>query len=77
MRSASITDLTYLDNAATTFPKPDVMHDAVHEFYKNYGVNPGRIPGGRRGRDKGVFQTRALRFYSHTKKVSRRMRAGK
>jgi cysteine desulfurase family protein len=35
-------ELIYLDNAATTFPKPDVMHDAVHDFYKNYGVNPGR-----------------------------------
>lgn len=35
-------ELIYLDNAATTFPKPDVTHDAVHDFYKNYGVNPGR-----------------------------------
>ena len=34
--------LIYLDNAATTFPKPDAMHEAVHNFYKNYGVNPGR-----------------------------------
>jgi cysteine desulfurase family protein len=34
--------IIYLDNAATTFPKPDVMHEAVHDFYKNYGVNPGR-----------------------------------
>jgi cysteine desulfurase/selenocysteine lyase len=34
--------LFYLDNAATTFPKPDVTHDAVHDFYKNAGVNPGR-----------------------------------
>jgi len=34
--------LIYLDNAATSFPKPDVMHDTVHEFYKNNGVNPGR-----------------------------------
>ncbi len=37
-----MTDLIYLDNAATTFPKPDVMHDAVRDFYKNCGVNPGR-----------------------------------
>lgn len=35
-------ELIYLDNAATTFPKPDVMHDAVLDFYKNCGVNPGR-----------------------------------
>lgn len=32
----------YLDNAATTFPKPDVMHRTMHDFYRDYGVNPGR-----------------------------------
>jgi cysteine desulfurase/selenocysteine lyase len=37
-----MTGLVYLDNAATTFPKPDVTHEAVHDFYKNAGVNPGR-----------------------------------
>ena len=35
-------ELIYLDNAATTFPKPDVMHDAVRDFYRKNGVNPGR-----------------------------------
>jgi len=35
-------EIIYLDNAATTFPKPDVMHDAVRNFYKTNGVNPGR-----------------------------------
>lgn len=34
--------LIYLDNAATSFPKPDVMHDAVRDFYSSTGVNPGR-----------------------------------
>ncbi|MCX6646903.1 MAG: aminotransferase class V-fold PLP-dependent enzyme [bacterium] len=34
--------IIYLDNAATTFPKPDVVHDAVREFYSTKGVNPGR-----------------------------------
>jgi len=34
--------LIYLDNAATSFPKPDEVHDAVHDFYRKYGVNPGR-----------------------------------
>lgn len=34
--------LIYLDNAATSFPKPDVMHDTVHDFYRANGVNPGR-----------------------------------
>jgi len=35
-------NLIYLDNAATTFPKPGVMHDAVRDFYSSAGVNPGR-----------------------------------
>ncbi len=35
-------ELIYLDNAATSFPKPDVMHDTVRDFYRNNGVNPGR-----------------------------------
>ena len=35
-------DLVYLDNAATSFPKPDSVHDAVRSFYSHYGVNPGR-----------------------------------
>jgi cysteine desulfurase/selenocysteine lyase len=34
--------LIYLDHAATSFPKPDCVHDAVREFYSRYGVNPGR-----------------------------------
>lgn len=32
----------YLDNAATTFPKPDAVHDAMSQFYRENGVNPGR-----------------------------------
>jgi cysteine desulfurase family protein len=35
-------NLVYLDNAATSFPKPDSVHDAVRAFYSQYGVNPGR-----------------------------------
>ncbi|UCF33746.1 MAG: aminotransferase class V-fold PLP-dependent enzyme, partial [Phycisphaerales bacterium] len=35
-------ELIYLDNAATTFPKPDRVHDAARDFYCKYGVNPGR-----------------------------------
>lgn len=34
--------LIYLDNAATSFPKPECVHEAVHEFYSRCGVNPGR-----------------------------------
>ncbi len=35
-------DLIYFDNAATSFPKPDVVHDTVRDFYRENGVNPGR-----------------------------------
>lgn len=35
-------ELIYLDNAATSFPKPNIVHETAHDFYKNYGVNPGR-----------------------------------
>jgi cysteine desulfurase/selenocysteine lyase len=34
--------LIYLDNSATTFPKPDVVHDFMYDFYRHHGVNPGR-----------------------------------
>lgn len=35
-------DLIYLDNGATTFPKPQEVHDFMYEFYQKHGVNPGR-----------------------------------
>jgi cysteine desulfurase family protein len=34
--------MIYLDNSATTFPKPDVVYDFMHSFYRNHGVSPGR-----------------------------------
>jgi cysteine desulfurase family protein len=34
--------LIYLDNAATTFPKPKVVYDYMNDFYQRHGVNPGR-----------------------------------
>ena len=34
--------MIYLDNAATTYPKPDKVYDAVIDCMKNYGANPGR-----------------------------------
>ena len=35
-------EIIYLDNAATSFPKPDIVHDTVRDFYSKSGVNPGR-----------------------------------
>jgi len=35
-------EIIYLDNAATSFPKPQIVHDTVRDFYSSNGVNPGR-----------------------------------
>ncbi len=35
-------EILYLDNAATTFPKPSVVHDTARDFYLKSGVKPGR-----------------------------------
>lgn len=32
----------YLDNAATTFPKPQEVYDKIYSIMTNYGGNPGR-----------------------------------
>jgi cysteine desulfurase / selenocysteine lyase len=34
--------LIYLDNGATSFPKPEEVYEFMDHFYRNYGVNPGR-----------------------------------
>lgn len=34
--------IIYLDNAATTFPKPEVVYQAMDHFYRNFGGNAGR-----------------------------------
>jgi cysteine desulfurase / selenocysteine lyase len=34
--------LIYLDNSATSFPKPDIVYDFMVDFYRTKGVNPGR-----------------------------------
>ncbi len=35
-------DLIYLDNASTSFPKPEETYVFMDRFYRRYGVNPGR-----------------------------------
>ena len=37
-----MSELIYLDNSATTFPKPDVVYTYMCDFYRKHGVNPGR-----------------------------------
>jgi cysteine desulfurase family protein len=34
--------LIYLDNGATSFPKPNEVYESMDRFYRNFGVNPGR-----------------------------------
>jgi len=35
-------DHYYFDNAATTWPKPEVVYTTMDTFFRRYGVNPGR-----------------------------------
>jgi len=35
-------EFIYLDNAATTFPKPESVYTSMDQFYRRAGVNPGR-----------------------------------
>lgn len=35
-------EVVYLDNAATTFPKPKEVYDYMIDMYKNHGINAGR-----------------------------------
>lgn len=34
--------MIYLDNAATSFPKPPSVHEGATKFMQNFGANPGR-----------------------------------
>ncbi len=37
-----MSELIYLDNGATSFPKPEAVYSYMDHFYRNFGVNPGR-----------------------------------
>ena len=53
--------IIYLDNAATTFPKPECVYQAADEFYRRFGGNAGRgaNPLSRKGVEL-IAETRAL-----------------
>lgn len=34
--------IIYLDNGATSYPKPEEVYQFMDHFYRHYGVNPGR-----------------------------------
>lgn len=37
-----MSNMIYLDNGATSFPKPEEVYKFMDDFYRNFGVNPGR-----------------------------------
>lgn len=53
--------MIYLDNAATTFPKPEEVYEEVMRCMKEYGANPGRS-GHRLALEAGrvIYDTREL-----------------
>lgn len=34
--------MAYFDNAATTYPKPEIVYNFMNDFYRNYGFSVGR-----------------------------------
>lgn len=35
-------ELIYLDNGATSFPKPESVYTYMDSFHRSHGVSPGR-----------------------------------
>ena len=36
--------MIYMDNAATSWPKPDIVYDTILRTMKYYGANPLVVP---------------------------------
>lgn len=54
-------EVVYLDNAATTFPKPNEVYDYMIDMYKDYGVNAGRgIGSSEKSVDNIIRDTRQM-----------------
>ncbi len=68
--------IIYLDNAATTWPKPESVYSAMVESYRRLGVNPGRS-----GYDKAIeagdflhaLRRRLTRFFGGDEDVPERL----
>jgi len=59
-------DIIYLDNGATTWPKPEIVHEKMSKFYRDFGVNPGRSGYDRAIEEESVVQqcrTRLSNFF--------------
>lgn len=63
----------YFDNAATTFPKPEIVYDFMNSYYRTNGVNIGRGKYAMASGAKGIVdETRLLLlklFHCENKKV--------
>lgn len=59
-----MTEYIYLDNSATTFPKPENVYQAMDTFFRNSGVNPGRS-----GTDKALEAENVI--YGTRKRLTR------
>jgi cysteine desulfurase / selenocysteine lyase len=72
-------DIIYLDNAATTWPKPESVYQFALDFYRNTGVNPGRS-----GFDKAIeagnilddLRKRLTRFFGGDEEEPQRLSFG-
>ena len=73
---SSCSNLIYLDNAATSWPKPDNVYQFMVDFYRDCGVNPGRS-----GFDKAIeagnivenLRQRLTRFFGGDEAVPERL----
>jgi len=71
-----VEELIYLDNAATSWPKPDNVYKYMVDFYRHCGVNPGRS-----GFDKAIeagnilheLRIRLTRFFGGDEVVPERL----
>ncbi|MFH1999733.1 MAG: aminotransferase class V-fold PLP-dependent enzyme, partial [Planctomycetota bacterium] len=59
-----MTNYIYLDNSATTFPKPENVYQAMDSFFRKSGVNPGRS-----GTDKALEAENVI--YGTRKRLTR------
>lgn len=60
-------EFVYLDNAATTWPKPEAVYEAVNECMRQVGANPGRASHAMSIKAERILQdTRSLlaRFFN-------------
>ena len=51
--------MIYFNNAATSWPKPEVVYQTVDNFFRNAGMNPGRSGSAEKlDADRMIFETR-------------------